>query len=464
MQINQQQWRIIPCKEYGTIDIDPSEIILPNHQLKVRDNVLNQYIQADFKDNRLRLKAKGFSGLIPLTDDPAIALHVTPRFPLTNLTRMVSECGYPPEALPVFRNYQLPEFTSDWMYGTLAEGLLIAFDTIRTNGLLRVYEQHTNISSYLHGRIDSTATMLKLTSRRISYKAQYSWYERTVDNPPNRCLKAAAQNLLNRYRFGSGSVKNKKQKDRTTENRIRIGRLGEMIRVLDEAQSDSSLRFLQDPQVRGMTPLPESKFSYRAALDIAVAILTDRGINLDASDGTVGLPSLIIKTEDLFESFIRISLQRSPVTSDEIEVLKGSDALYEAIPEKELRTWPRHTRIPKGKSGVEPDILFKTRDERYPLVADVKYTEVDGFADRSEVEQVVLYAIRYSSPVAMTIHPLKKGASRGLHLAGKIGNVIIAQYRFDLGNEDLDGEKLAMSTAIGDLLTSIRDSSAAVSV
>jgi 5-methylcytosine-specific restriction enzyme subunit McrC len=440
---------VIPCKEYGPIDIAPEDVLGQGGRLSLLPQVLNKYVQADFGGEGLRLSAKGVSGLIPLTD--RITLQVRPRFPLRNLTHMVAACGYVPTMLPALRDYQLTDQWSDWLLDVMADGLLTALETVSLNGLLRTYHRRTEAGSYPHGRVNTTASMLRYASRGINHKAEFSWFERTTDNAPNRCLKSAVAFLHARY----------SRSPRQKGVRQRIARLAESMRVLQDVKLESRPFSLDHPQVRGEVPLPDTRAYYRPALELAVAILTGRGISLDTHSGNISMPTLLVKTEDLFEEFIRVSLQKALSDHSMLSVLDGNQepgktSLYEDLPDAERQALPAHEELPVSgkKPDANPDIVFRLSDGTHPLVADVKYSNVKGYAARSEVEQVVLYGNRYRSPVAMTIHPRRADSKKGLYVAGRIGSTIVAQYRVDLGANDLEAEMKEMADRISDLIAS----------
>jgi 5-methylcytosine-specific restriction enzyme subunit McrC len=440
---------VIPCKEYGPINVAPEVVLGSDGRLALLPQVLNKYVEADFVGERLRLSAKGTSGLIPLTNH--VALQVRPRFPLRNLTHMVAVCGYVPTMLPALRDYQLTDQWSDWLLDVMADGLLAAMDTVSLNGLLRTYHRRIEAGSYPHGRVNTTASTLRYASRGINHKAEFSWFERTADNAPNRCLKSAIALLQSRY----------SRMPRQKGVRQRIARLAESMRVLQDVKLEARPLSLDDPQVRGDVPLPEARAYYQPALELAVAVLTGRGISLDSHSGDVSMPTLLVKTEDLFEEFIRVSLQKALSNHTMLSVLDGNQKpgkvrLYESLLEAEREALPAHEEPPASGREPEanPDIVFRLDDGTHPLVADVKYSNVKGYAARSEVEQVVLYGHRYRSPVAMTIHPRRADSKKGLYIAGRIGSTIVAQYRVDLGTDDLEAEIQEMAERISDLIAS----------
>jgi len=240
--------------------------------------------------------------------------------------------------------------------------------------------------------------------------------------------------------------------------RQRIARLGNALRLLEEVPDDPHRKCLEDPVVRGLAQLPEARLYYRPGLDLAVAVLRGQGFDLDATSGTIAAGSLLVKTEDLFEDFVRLSLQDALADHPELSVLDGNidpgkRPLYAHLSAEESDSLPQHTPVAPGDApNVNPDVLFTRLDESVPLVADVKYTNVTRYAERDELEQVMLYGVRYASPIVLTIHPRRRNTDGGLIVAGRIGGILVAQYRIDLAADDLDAEMATMSDSLVELI------------
>lgn len=442
--------QLISCKEYAEIEVSPEQVLHSDGTLRVPTDVLKRFVTIDFKDGKLRIAAKGVSGVFALTE--RIAVQVRPRFPLTNLTHMVSVCGYVPTALAALRSYQTTDRLENWMLDVVTDAFLVTVDAIEEQGLLRTYHRRTDGSSYPHGRIEMGATINRYASRGIDHKVVYSWFEKTADNPANRCLRAAALYLHTKHR----------SQPITTGTRDRISRLGNVLRLLEEAADDRRHTFMSDGLVRGSAMLPEARTYYRPALDLAVAVISGHGIDLDTVGGSTAVGSLMVKTEDLFEDFVRLSLQQTLMNHPELSVLDGNvepgkRPLFETVSGEALACLPEHSEV-KGDGGrtTNPDVLFVRTDGSFPLVADVKYTNVVGHAGRSELEQVMVYGVRYDSPVVVTIHPRRRNATGGLVVSGRIGEILVAQYRVDLAADDLDAEMATMAQSLVELIASTR--------
>lgn len=444
--VTEPEWTIVTTAEYETISLSAEEILGPGGRLNLASGVINRYVKPGFSDGIVSLSAQGVLGLIPITNH--VAVQVRPRFPIRNLTHMLTVTGRPTTILPALRDYKTTEQSSAWIVDVMADALLLAIDTISSGGLLRDYHRRIESGSYPHGRIDMTTTATRLAARGVNHEVQFSWFERTADIAPNRCVKAALMTLHGHYA----------RDPHRAGVRSRIARLANALRLFEEVEPESWRTSLADPIVRGTAQLPQSRSYYRPTLDLAVAILTGRGIDIDTDSDDLAAPTLLVEMEDLFEDFVRVSLQSAMSSHPDLSVLdgnaEGKKKLYEPILATELSSLPTHRLVRGRVRDAQPDIVFRRLQDQYPLIADAKYTNVVDYAKRTEVEQVVLYGHRYKSPVAMTIHPRLPDSEKGLFIAGRIGSTIVAQYRLDLGAPDLVTEVREMADTISGLIAS----------
>ncbi|MGA4779810.1 5-methylcytosine restriction system specificity protein McrC [Cellulosimicrobium sp. AB352] len=442
------------AREYGEVDLEPSDILDADGNLLVLEWVRDRYVTASFRKGRPYIQALGVCGVFPLTD--RVIVHVQPRFPSENMTRMVNACGYVPTAIRAFRTYGVDEEASAWISDTLADSFLDTLDVIRQRGLMKEYVRESESSSFPHGRIDSTKTMQRLASRGIKHRAAYSWWERSADITVNRCLRAALRKLHARYDRTSGPGQRRQRRQFAKGERHRMARIASGMSLLRYVQDDPNHMCLRDRRVRGLQELPEPRSYYRAALDLAVAILMDRGVDLDRPGATLRLPSVVINSETLFEEYIRTSL-KDRFADLGVEVVDGNQAeghlpLYTEPTAAMTGLVPEAPAWKETPAKTQPDVLFRDFRGRVPLVADVKYTLVTDSAKRASVEQVILYAVRYGCRVAMTIHPRPHGGEAGLRVSGRIGDVLVLQYRIDLSALDFAEETERMVSSFRRLL------------
>ncbi len=442
------------------MDIEPARVLGSQGQLLIPDGVLDKYVSVGFKSGGVKVTALGATGLIPIS--PSTALQIVPRFPLANLTHMINRCGYTPVALDATRVYQASPSAARWITDLLVDGLLTNFEAVVQSGMMRSYYRRHAASSAPHGRIDISRTQSSFAARGVDHVLAYSWFERSVDNPPNRAIKAALMRAHDHYR----------RMDTTMGVARRRRRVAAALLHLAQVTKDHTLQCMSDPEVRGVRPLPESRSYYRDALELATALLTDQGIDFDAYLGHAAklgskepdvlrlpLNSLAISTSNLFEAFVRETLQVELASDETLEVVDGNKAdgqlpLYEHLADEERRVLPAHFALPSGTEAgyTSPDILIRDSSGRHLGVVDVKYTKAAPFTARSEVEQVLLYGTRYRAPFAMTVHPRPHNHQAGLHIAGRIGDVLVAQFRLDLSAPDLDLEVQSLAEAIRGLV------------
>ena len=430
---------MVECAEYDSIDIDPSLWLGEGHQTILNSEIDGKDVfRASFDHGVLRLKATSFVGVIPIND--RVVVRVRPRVPIANLTRMVIDTGHDVLALSAFREYSEHGTANDWTMNLYTDALLDYVDEILDAGLLRTYQRVEDERHVPHGRLDFNRTVQRFAARAVPNKAAYSWFERTVDTPANRCVKAAMEIIHDHLA--------KMQAHPRKGDRSRRTRLAGQFRAFDEVSDDPDFRFLQDPQVLGLALLPDSRAYYRPALDLSVLILRRIGIALELGGDDVQMGSLLINTNQLFENFVRVSLARLAKKNGwRVDVLDGrstgSVELYDVpnpLPTAFGAARPALASIDPGRA--QPDVVLQALDGSYPLIAEVKNKVqdirtdgTDKLPDRDDVEQAVTYALRYGLDFTLLIHPWSKG-TKGLVYVGRVRSVDVYDYRLDLSDAE----------------------------
>ena len=160
--------------------------------------------------------------------------------------------------LRALRHYSGRGTADDWALDIYTDALLEHVYTILDSGLLRTYERRSGEGHFPHGRIDFTPTVQRFAARGVDNKVAYSWFERTTDTAPNRCLKAAMEVIHDHL----AKARSKPRKG----DRSKLARLAGQFHAFDEVGNDPEYRFLDDPQVlgsrrcltRGRTIVPRS--------------------------------------------------------------------------------------------------------------------------------------------------------------------------------------------------------------
>jgi 5-methylcytosine-specific restriction enzyme subunit McrC len=437
---------VVECAEYEHIDIPTSLWLGEGHQAILNSEIDGKdVLRANFSRGKLRLQATSFVGVIPLND--RVVLKVRPRAPIDSLTRMVVETGHDILALSAIREYAGRGRADDWAMDRYTDALLDYVDDLLDAGLLRAYERREDEGHFPHGRIEFGRTIQRFAARGIPNKAAYSWFERTVDTPANRCVKAAMEAVHDHL------TKARAQPRRG--DRAKLARLAGQFLAFDEVREDPDFRFLDDPQVLGLSPLPDSRSYYRPALDLSVLILRGIGIALDLGGEDVQMGSLLIDTSKLFENFVRVSLAKQARRLRwPVDVLDGNTEgkvdLYDVPAELPAPFGePLAAAASRDAGKAQPDVVLRAVDGEIPLIAEVKNTVTSDRAlpDRAHVEQAVTYALRYGLDFTLLIHPWNEG-TKGLVYVGRVRSVDVYDYRLDLTDDTRTDESLADMAAV----------------
>lgn len=443
--------RVLHAEEYGRIEgLDFS------NDLELRSDVVRQEYVVIRRDNQVsgggnyeRLKQAAFAGgvvgLLPLTRD--LAVLVEPRFPV-NLARMVEAVGQVGTAIDFIRNYQSgePGEAEDWMLFALCERFVQESEQVMAQGLYRTYEHRQESTSSPKGRILVGETIARHIARNVPYKTEVSYFVKSVTNPPNQAIVEAL--------FW---VKDFLAARRDSPARRLRPRCDALLLSLSHIERDRGHLFTRDPRVLDPKVLPDTRSAYRNAVSLALALLERRGFTLDAEPGELALNSLLIRTDQVFEVFIRKMLA-AHIPDRSLSIVDGNRMakrrLFEVVPPEQVP--PDVNHLPQGENVIQPDILIEDRAGRTLLAADVKYiginNDIGGHADRHALEQVITYAHRLGCTKALSIHPVQTGQRSGLWLSGRVGPTMVFNYRVDLAAEDLEGEMRRMAEAIGSIL------------
>ncbi len=437
---------VVECAEYDSIDVPVDLWLSEDHETRFNSEIDGRDIlRANFKKGVLKLQATSYVGVIPLNDH--VVVRVRPRVPIANLTRMVVETCHNVLPLSAFRDYSGRGTADDWAMDIYTDALLDHVDTILDQGMHRTYVRREGEGHFPHGRIDVARTVQRFAARGIDNKAAYSWFERTVDTPANRSLKAAIEAVHEHL----SKARSKPRKG----DRNRLARLAGQFSAFDEVADDEDYRFLDDPEVLGLAALPDPRAYYRPALDLSVLMLQGMGIALELGGSDVQLSSLLIDTNKLFENFVRVSLAKHAKEHGwPVDVLDGNGEgkvdLYtvpDPLPAPFGTPMAALASVDPGKA--QPDVVLRALDGSFPLVAEVKNTAHgkdaqadDVLPERGEVEQAVTYALRYDRDFTLLIHPWIKG-TKGLVYVGRVRSVDVYDYRLDLSSDEGMDDALA---------------------
>lgn len=420
--------------EHETFDVDVVASLVSGGQYESLRRAIQRGKLAVVVDRgRLRLKAGPVVGSIPLV--PGVTIDVAPRVPIRNLAPILIRAGLAPDGLlEHFRSYSSSSVDLPSLVEILADAFVAEFDVIRARGTYRKYVARDLDTSFPRGRILVGRSIQRHMSRGYQHRVSASWHDRTTNHAVHQCLKFACETLYWRLRSDPNGARQRK----------RLAGLSRCADDLRAVSADTSRSWLRDREVRDPSLLPASRSYYSRVIPVARFVAISTGAELLGSDGAEFLPSLLVNMETTFEVYVR-NILRSKLQRPECAVLDGriqppSGGRRRLFDEAESRY------------SASPDIVIRRRNGEIPLIADTKYKAPHAAADRSDVNQVITYAVAYRTNAAVIISPALGAAQAGLRQFGSIGPQRFYEYKIDLAADDLDAEEDRVATAIRSLV------------
>jgi 5-methylcytosine-specific restriction enzyme subunit McrC len=233
----------------------------------------------------------------------------------------------------------------------LTIALLEAMPAIELGGVYREYLHREEETSFPRGRILLGQTLRRCEARGGAPRAVVSWYERSADNGPNQLLKYAIWYLAQRL--------SSLRQPRAGVRRL-LARLNDAFNLFAGVSLDRGRSFLSHPLVVNPQRMPSTRAYYRPAMQLALAIVRDRGIQVEGRGEDITIESLLLNLEDVFEAFLRNVLREGFRGRTGITVLDGNKGnpeggkklLFDAAPSEDAtpdivvrreagKQWPR---------------------------------------------------------------------------------------------------------------------------
>ncbi len=411
-------------KSRDTIDISLDEVLIDG-KITVFPHIIehSDLLTLSFVKNKVHLSAGKYIGLIPLA--PGVVVDVLPKLPISNLAHILDVARQPIASIAgIERTYLETDIISDSVFDFLTVNYLAALKEIQAAGWLKEYIARTETTSHPKGRIDLTGTFRTSWSRGAMHQVRSKSFEQTSDVSPNRLLKHTLEMILlsrsgTRSDLGITSQANEVLLDIPSVVGGLRGKDLAFCRNLVEAKS-----------------LPSGRAYYYRALEIALLVLLEKGISFQSFGTDVTLATSIIDFETVFEDYVRRVLQRDSGNS-----ILVKDGNFEG---------KRPLFDDRKNPPAKPDIVLVAADNGNTVVLDVKYKDNPN---RSDINQVVTYALTYRSKRVVLVHQNEPTTTAGLMLIGKIDQVEVYAYAINLDNPDLHGEEGKMSQSIFQLLS-----------
>ena len=414
--------KVIEVSERSTVDIPLSELLHVGGRLKIRPDLIGKGLVEIFQSqNTLKLRVNGLIGRLPVTED--LALDIQPKFPVSNLNRMVyasrSALRDPFNFTRPYEKFRTREYLPVPLIKTLCRNL----ERLVVRGIHRSYKRELIIGSP-KPRIDFMKSHQKFWAKLDPTQAVIERFDFTQDNVPNRFLKLAASKSLALARTSSH-----------LSDCVPI--LAESLRQLERVTLVNQ-RDLSTELSYVHTFLPAERYDYHSALSAAVEIIQHIDVSLNTTSEGLALESYIISMDDVFEQYIRSIISNFKDGSNRrIATVDGNK--------------PRHQKklfFDNKKYPTKPDIIIKHKSTIL-VTGDVKYKDKPRETDRY---QVISDAMAYNVKTAIIFYPKSPlGKITGLSSLGHIGsekhNIHVLEYFFDLSG-DLESQEIALRKAI----------------
>lgn len=436
--------RVLPVREFGYATIDTADVLCDG-RLDVYTSIARKgYFSVEVATTGIRLRASSFIGVIPIND--RLTLDVSPRVPLANMSRLIAVSGRGPT--PLEHSSRQYESGGD-LYPSLATIYATALRSqvahIAHQGFLREYQRIDEMSSLPRGRVRLGETMRRAAAYGLDHRVAVTRFERAVDNAPNRCLVYAAWHLAQYAATLYESL------PRRELHRIHAD-LNTVKQQFRGVRLDLSREFLKDRTVSGRQALPSLRSYYRPALELALAIIGRRAVLLEKSSGEIELPSLVINMSDVFEAYLREVLREGAAPLG-LHVLDGN-----ARPP----LGAQHDLLHEGVAiEASPDIVIARRTSagriEPQVIVEVKYKPAKELPDRHDLNQTITYGLSCGVEHVMIVQPRAEHSkiSASLHALGRIGDMTVWYYVFDLDG-DVKKEEQAFVNAACSLVTAVQ--------
>lgn len=423
--------RLVDCPEYEIVDIELKHLLDRDGNLSLNPEVeKGDFFAVSLRRGKLRLHSRGFVGFIPVSRN--VVVHVRPRVPVSNLTRIAGIAGVRATVLTSIRQYETRGSWNQSVADVYTSSLLDHLNQIVAHGLLREYFPRNDETSFPRGRIQFSDTLRRFQARGNAHKAAVVWFERTPDNAINRCIKYAMWALGQHYEGTSHT---------NYQSRRVFQQLAGMYSMFDGVKFDSNCDFAGDPQVLGSQALPSLRSYYRPALDVAMAIVTQKGLLLESSGEDIALPSIVINMNELFEEYVRRVLTICAEEAGwEFTVLDGNTSGAKML----------FNREPSPQAT--PDVVIRDTLGEPALILEIKNVPAMGQSSREAINQAVTYAVSFRAKGVVLVHPCNAGQESGLAELGVVDKIHVYQYRYDLGQEDLAAEDAKLFEAVASLV------------
>lgn len=371
------------------------------------------FVFLNFRKGKVMLSAGAFVGLIPLT--PTLSVEIVPKLPVTNLGRIFETArGSLGQLRNVDRAYAVTS-AGEGVLEFVISNLIDAVQDIQNEGYSKQYTRRSHQFSHPKGRLLHRETLNNCARRGKIHSVIAESFVQTADTLANRIIKAALKRALLLIRA-----------DTAPSTKL----LSETARIFmtmpDEIADLKDTDYFPNDDLVSIEKSIEGR--YKRCISLAVMLLGGRGISLDHSGDDQSLSSYILNLEEIFEAYLRRSLQP--------RMLPGFGALDG---NREARK-PLYTGNMQGPFAQPDMVVLEAGSPK--AIAEVKYKTK---LDRADINQAVTYAVAYGVEQTILVHAAPKPGKSGPYVIGHVGNVEVSGFAFDLSSDELEREEQSLA-------------------
>lgn len=416
---------VLKAKERSRIDIPVGELLEKGGVLSLDERLIGKGLVEIRQVGRvLKLQINGVVGRLPLTEN--LSIDVSPKFPVSNLNRMVYSAGSQlksqfEEARPYAKTKH-----KELLPFPIVASFCKAMDQVLKAGLQRSYERKT-IEGAFKPKIDFGKSQQRYWAKLRPTETVSQQFIFTNSNSANQALKLAT--LISRSLSRGNDLLNGFQptliKSLQRLERVPLVRPVQLIGRRDDIERSC----------------PTSRPELAEALRLAFELIAKTDVSLNVADKGLQLESYLISLDSIFESYIRWVM--NPVGETAHRTLTAVDG--------NRRPHMQPLFSDKRQPPAKPDFIFK--DSRgVVMIGDAKYKTSPREEDRY---QVISHALAYDVKRAVIVYPKQNdGPTTGLHRLGLVGpqqrGIELYNYFFDL-NDDLANQEELLKTTILEL-------------
>ena len=425
--------RIQTVREFDSDDVEPS-LLLEHGQLSVRSDT-QHFFAFRFNNRRLQIQPQGRVGVIPLNSH--LAIDVQPRTDI-DLARILLVGGSTPALLPeLVRAYTTDGQLLPSLLRLYAESLERAVLQIVERGSINSYNRVEEFTSSASGRILIDRTLRHSSATGQLHVAAVCRFDRARDTRINDLLVEAVYSLRAALTRSVGTV--------SSGDQIAISRsLNHSLLRLTPTSPIRRKRFCDRYWNSGLLQFPCARSYYENAVSISKAILEECGVAFDLPSGPLEMRAIVINSAAAFESYVRKILSENAKNSNShFDVLDGNRSCLSGGAKKPLFET-------EDSRTVTPDIVIRDPKDRpeFPLIVDVKYKPIESGLDRTDLNQMLVYALAYRAPRVLVVHLRPEGAVPGLTEIGTIRGISVFRYSLDVSESAIRQQESTFSEEI----------------